>query len=243
MSGNGVAKGAGCACVSLLITVAVLPFAIIHFASLSLDPTSSATRISSMGNDVGVRADLDLHWRLGIPFWGDVTMITEGTDVKLTSEKDHMTSKLTIPNPSSSKMSIKPMVITLMGPASEGRKGFVEVETENIDVHPDGTEADTVSYIRVTDLSFAERVVTEFLAKGEGGDVTLSMSPQVGFLQFHMSKVMNCKVTELHGSSALQLQGGSAWTKRRLLFAHRRHSVSQDNVGVHCTYVGNAWIR
>jgi len=220
----------------LLLFCLVAPHAIVRHASLSLDPTSSATEISVSDSPVHLR--LDLRWRLGVPLWGDLTMQILET-VSLTASQDDVSYSLEIPNPSHTKFTLQPMNLTLAVELFGEQKKILQLATSDVVVQPEGGKTEINARARASDLSLAEFLVKNFLAKGEGGRVTVTAEPVVrvwGFLRFHfyVAKVMSCEVTE--ASSLLQAPG-----KQKLpLLSRGNRKAGMKNVGISCRYFGNA---
>jgi len=227
-----------CLSAALFVVVGVLvfPHAVMHTASLSLDPTSSVTEIKDL-DGVVMQVDLDLHWRMGIPLWGDIIMSVQKT-ATLSGGMDHESFSVKIPNPSSSNLTLKPMTVRLSTDPGGELKEVVQLDISEISVQPGGAETQINATVesdatRSTDMIFG-------ISEGHGVKVMVAADPEVSVWncpwQLHAAKIMSCEVSDLTPSVSLQATSAK---RKGLLSRHRKGQTRTTKAGLECRYVGN----
>jgi len=237
-----MSKIAACVCVSAallaLLGILVFPHAVIRTASLSLDPTSSATEVIDI-EGVVMQADLDLHWRMSLPFWGDITMQIQET-VLLAGGPDHESFSVKIPNPSGSNLTLKPMTVMLSADPSGKLKEVVHLNISEISVPPGGAETRIHAAVEAR-ATHATQTVSHYIEEGHGLKVMVTADPEVRVWncpwQLHAAKIMSCEVSH-DLTPSVSLQASSA-KRRALLSRHRKGQSRTRKVGLECRYVGN----
>lgn len=243
-------------CLLPLLLLLALPSIIsflVYYSPLSADGT--ITDLRELPNS-RIEATYAIAWKLDIPLIGDVTLHTHSQDEKFGQDVQEMQTTISVPNPTPTSLWLHPTNVTLLGPQWDGHQKLAQLGTPDVHFLPGNPETQFMTWIQFADIDRTGHVVTEVLASGSGGDITLQMKPHLSilwFLQVHLDidKIMRCTVKPVE----------AATSKRSIAFLRARRpvlSVGQEfqtygvhesgkevpngfrNVRVTCLYVGNA---
>lgn len=206
--------------VLLVLIFVVIPVSVhllVHFSALTAEGT--VTDIRGLPNG-GVKADWSIQWTLGLPLLGDVALQSD-SEKAFNPEPHKMDTAIRVPNYSPAPIWLHPTDVSVYIPELDGgQQSLVDMRTPDVVFPPGNQETTFKTWINISSIERAESVVTQHLASGSGGKITLRMNPSLtvwwlSFIHLDVCKQMQCKVTPLEPPAPAALISSGRGALRR----------------------------